>query len=95
MALIILAQVTAVPGKEDALRDALIGLLAPTRAEAGCLCYDMHADNTDPGFFMFYEIWESRELWLDHMASPHIKAHGIASDGMVAKVVLNEMTKVG
>jgi quinol monooxygenase YgiN len=95
MALIILAQITAVPGKEDALRAALNGLLAPTRAEAGCVVYDLHVDNTDPAFFMFYEIWESREAWLRHMESPHLKAHGSASEGMVAKVVLNEMTRLG
>ncbi len=27
----------------------------------------------DPGLFMFYENWESRPLWEQHMESPHLQ----------------------
>ena len=94
MTLTILAQITATPGHEDSLRDALHSLIAPTLAEDGCIQYDLHTDNDTPGFFVFYELWETRELWQAHMKSPHITAHGAASEGMVAHVQINEMTKV-
>lgn len=95
MPLTILAQITAAPGKEDFLREALLKIIEPTRAEAGCIQYDLHQDNSNPGFFVFFEIWESRELWQDHMVSPHIKAHGAATEGAVANVVLSEMSQIG
>ncbi len=94
MALTILAQITAAPGKEGLLRSELEKLVPVTRAEAGCLQYDLHADNENPGFFLFYENWESRELWQDHMKAPHLAAFRQATEGAVANLVLNEMTKI-
>lgn len=94
MALTVVARITAVAGEEEALRQALEALVAPTRAEAGCLQYDLHRDNDAPGVFLFFEIWESRALWQDHMAAPHILAHQAATGEMVADVALHEMTLI-
>jgi quinol monooxygenase YgiN len=55
MTLTIVAHITAVAGKADFLRSQLEALIAPTRAEAGCLQYDLHVDTTDPHVFLFFE----------------------------------------
>ncbi|MEM7240244.1 MAG: putative quinol monooxygenase [Pseudomonadota bacterium] len=94
MSLTILAQITAVPGKEDLVRSELEKLVPITRAEAGCLQYDLHVDTSEPGVFAFYENWETRELWQTHMNAPHLAAYMAATDGAVAAFVLNEMTKI-
>ncbi|MEM9762714.1 MAG: putative quinol monooxygenase [Pseudomonadota bacterium] len=94
MALTILAQITAVAGKEALVRAELEKLVPITRAEAGCLQYDLHGDNERPGFFAFYENWESREHWHTHMNAPHLAAYMAATDGAVANFVLNEMSKI-
>ncbi|MEL6483202.1 MAG: putative quinol monooxygenase [Pseudomonadota bacterium] len=94
MALTILAQITAVAGKEALVRAELEKLVPITRAEAGCLQYDLHVDNENPGFFVFYENWESRELWQTHMNAPHLAAYMAATEGAVANFVLNEMSKI-
>ena len=94
MALTILAQITAAPGKEDLVRTELEKLVPMTRAEAGCIQYDLHVDTETPGFFVFYEIWECRELWQHHMNAPHLAAYMQATDGAVSSFVLNEMTKI-
>ncbi|MEI7534331.1 MAG: antibiotic biosynthesis monooxygenase, partial [Verrucomicrobiae bacterium] len=39
----VVATFQARPGKETELKNALIGLVAPTRKEAGCINYDLHA----------------------------------------------------
>ncbi|MDH3669260.1 MAG: antibiotic biosynthesis monooxygenase [Paracoccaceae bacterium] len=91
MSLTILAQITAMPGKEDLVRRELEKLVPVTRAEAGCLNYDLHVDNENPGFFAFYENWESRELWQQHRNAPHLAAYMAATDGAAANFVLNEM----
>jgi hypothetical protein len=46
--LTIFAEAYAKPGKEEALRKVLLGLVAPTKKEAGCVQYDLHVDNDDP-----------------------------------------------
>ena len=94
MPLIILAQIAAVPGKEDLLRRELEKLVEVTRGEAGCVQYDLHQDNTAPGFFVFYETWESRDLWQQHMKAPHLAAYRAATEGAVAQFALNELTKI-
>ena len=93
MPLTILAQITASEGKEDLVRTELEKLVDITRAERGCLQYDLHIDNENPGFFVFYENWESRDLWQTHMNAPHLAAYAKATAGAVANFALNEMTK--
>ena len=94
MTLTIVAQITAEPGKHDLVRAELEKLVPITRAEAGCIQYDLHQDNENPGFFVFFENWESRELWQTHMNAPHLAAYMAATDGAVSNFVLNEMTKI-
>lgn len=93
MTLTILALVTAEDGKEAETRALLEGLVPPTIVEEGCIGYSMHCDNDTPGFFMFYETWASRDLWLKHLDAPHIVAHREDSKGVIANVILHEMTR--
>lgn len=94
MALTILAQITARSGKEAQLRHALEQLVGPTRAEAGCLQYDLHIDNETPGFFVFYETWESAAHLEAHSKSPHISAYRAASSEAVADFKMNRLTRL-
>jgi hypothetical protein len=38
----------AVPGHEEELAQHLLGLVGPTRAEPGCLVYNLHRDPENP-----------------------------------------------
>lgn len=62
------------PGKESDLRAALIGLLAPTRKENGCLNYDLHQAPDEPMKFLFHENWTDKASLDAHLQSPHVKA---------------------
>jgi len=44
----LIAHVRAKPGQESRVRQVLEGLLAPTRAEAGCINYDLHQSQKGP-----------------------------------------------
>lgn len=94
MPLTIVAHIHAVPGKEDQVRAALEKLIPTTRAEAGCLQYDLHQDTDTPQHFMFFENWESRALWQKHMNAPHLAAYMAATEGSVDRFVLHEMTQI-
>lgn len=72
--LIVAAKMVAKPGKEDALRATLMGLIEPTRAEAGCIQYDLHEEQGKPGTFLFFEKWKSKQALDEHSAMPYLKA---------------------
>lgn len=93
--LTIVAHIRAETGKIELVKAELVKLLDITRAEDGCVQYDLHQDNDDPAHFMFYENWTSRELWQQHMNAPHLAAYGAATEGAVASFTLHEMTQIG
>ena len=93
--LTIVADIFAKEDKVELVKAALLDLIAPTRAEAGCLQYDLHQDNENPAHFLFFEIWESRALWQDHMVADHIKAFGELTDGAIEKAIISEMSHIG
>ncbi|WP_299986091.1 putative quinol monooxygenase [uncultured Ruegeria sp.] len=93
--LTIVANIKANPDKIDLVKAELIKLIDITRSENGCINYDLHQDNENPAHFVFFENWESRELWQTHMGAPHLAAYMTTTDGAVAEFTLNEMTAIG
>ena len=81
--LTIIAKLKAKPGSEDRLYEACRKLVAPTRAEEGCINYDMHRSIEDPGLVMFYENWQTKPLWERHMESPHLAEFSAETEDMV------------
>ena len=72
--LTVVATFEARPGKETELRAALIGLVVPTRKEAGCINYDLHISTESPAKFLFHENWTGKPALEAHMLTPHIQA---------------------
>ena len=93
--LTIVANIKANPSKIDLVKAELLKLIDITRAEEGCINYDLHQDNENPAHFLFYENWESRELWQTHMGAPHLAADMEATEGAVEEFTLNEMSVIG
>jgi quinol monooxygenase YgiN len=71
--IVVVAEVKAKPGKEDALRARLLGLIEPTRAEEGCIQYNLHEAAGEPGRLLFYEIWRSKPDLDQHLATPYLQ----------------------
>ena len=90
--LTIVANITVNADNIDLVKAELLKLINTTRAEAGCINYDLHQDNDNPGHFLFYENWESRELWQDHMGNQHLLDYLSATEGAVEEFVISEMT---
>ena len=74
MAIRVVAHLTSKPETIDATRAALEGFIEPTRAEAGCVYYELMQNNADPTDFTFVEEWESNETLDAHLEAPHITA---------------------
>ena len=92
--LTIVANIKANNDKIELVKTELIKLIEITRAEEGCINYDLHQDNENPAHFMFYENWETRELWQTHMANLHLADYMAATEGAVAEFTLNEMNVI-
>jgi quinol monooxygenase YgiN len=80
----VIARVQARPGREEELRDELLSLLAPTRIETGCIDYDLHQSQEEPGLFLLFESWASREDLERHLESVHLRAFQRRAEGLLA-----------
>lgn len=92
--LTIIAHIYAKSDQVQWVQSQLIKLIDLTRAEEGCLQYDLHQDNEKPAHFLFFERWVSRELWQQHMKSQHVCDYVKATEHAVDHFTLNEMTSV-
>jgi quinol monooxygenase YgiN len=61
------------PGKDDAVRAAMVDMMNETAKEAGCLQYRFYRDVENPDAYRVYEEWESDAHLADHAASEHMK----------------------
>jgi len=82
--LTVVAEMQAKPGREEDLRKALLALIEPTRAEDGCVQYDLHIHSSDPARFVFYETWASEAHLARHAASAHLTAFVAAAGSLLA-----------
>lgn len=92
--LTIVANITANADTISLVREELEKLIDITRAEKGCLQYDLYQDNENPAHFMFYENWESRDLWQAHMTAQHLQDYLAATEGAVDELTVNELSHI-
>ena len=72
--LTIVVRIKAKPGKEGRVKRELIKLLAPTRAEPGCINFDLHQAVDDASLFLVHENWVSEEDLKQHFEMPYLQA---------------------
>ena len=66
--------INGVEGKEEELKQELLTLEAPTRAEPGNITYDLYQSTDKENQFMRLEVWQSPQALEEHKETPHIKA---------------------
>ncbi len=69
----VVARFRAMEGMDEKLKDLLLTLIEPSRADEGCISYDLHQAIDDPALFIFYENWQSKELLDKHAAASHLQ----------------------
>ncbi len=92
--LTIVAYIEAKKDKVDLVKNELLNLLEITRNEEGCINYNLHQNNDESNKFVFYENWESRELWQKHMNNDHLNEYMRNTEGSIEKFILQEMTEI-
>jgi quinol monooxygenase YgiN len=71
--LIVVATITAKQGNEAIVRAALERVVPHSRAEAGCLRYDLNLDLGNHASFIMLEAWRDQEALTAHEATPHFQ----------------------
>lgn len=74
MSVQVVAVIIAKPGSEEAVRDAMRGLVNPTREESGCIAYSLSESTAAPGTFITVEEWNNPADLDSHMQTPHIQS---------------------
>lgn len=69
-----ISRLTAAPGKEDQLREAILATVGPALAAPGNLGFVVHVSRDDPQHFLLFEHWTD-ELALEK----HMKDAGMLS----------------
>lgn len=92
--LTIIANIFANTDKIDTVKRALLLLVEQTHIEPGCVTYTLHQNNQDDAHFVFYENWQSYELWQQHMEAQSIKNYLAKVEGCIASFTINELTAI-
>lgn len=80
----VVAVLIATSGSESVVRDALSGLVVPTRQEQGCLSYDLYESGAAPGTFITVERWRSQADLDAHMQTAHVAQALVAAGDALA-----------
>jgi quinol monooxygenase YgiN len=81
----VVARARAKAGLEEQVRQEIIALIGPTRAEPGCINYDLHQSAADPAIFMLYENWVSMQDLDAHLAMPYLEAFKAKAPELLAE----------
>jgi len=71
--LTIVACIKAKPGMQEQMQQDLLSLLTPTRAEPGCITFDLLLDIQDPSVFLLYENWQNQAALDAHFQQSYVK----------------------
>jgi quinol monooxygenase YgiN len=69
----LVAHITSKPDTVEETKNVLRGLIEPTRAEEGCITYELLQSTEDPTRFTFVEEWTGDEALDAHFSTPHIQ----------------------
>ena len=69
---VVIATFTAQEGQSDALKTSLLEMIAPTRAEPGCLRYSMTVDTKNHHIYTMIERFKDQNAFEKHGETPHV-----------------------
>jgi quinol monooxygenase YgiN len=91
----IVAVITAKPGSQNEVGEALSGLIAPARAEAGCISYELFDSLLDPATFISVETWRSQEDFDAHLKAPYLQqAFASAGDHLAQPPAIHPLSPI-
>jgi quinol monooxygenase YgiN len=72
--------------RADEAQTLLQALRNASRAEAGCITFNVARSTDDPNAFVLYEEWKDQAALDFHYATPHFKQYGLEGIRPLASV---------
>ena len=82
----IIARFTPATGKRGALRNLLDHMVVPSRAEAGCLGYDLY-ESPESGQFVLLERYRDPGALHEHRSSRHYASYRAQLDDLLGEPI--------
>jgi quinol monooxygenase YgiN len=73
------------PGSEHHLRERMLALVKPSRAEPGVIAYEIFEDASRPGSVAFYELYRDGRALELHLEQPHLRQFFEDSTALLAR----------
>jgi len=91
----VFASFTPNEGQEAEVAATLGAMVAPTRGEPGCQCYDLYKSTDDLATFHLFEIYDDQAALDHHRTTGHYKAYRAAiADLLAAPIGVKILTSV-
>lgn len=84
--LTLIATIIARPGQAEAVEAGLRQLVPPSQAEAGCLQYNLHLHQEQPGRFIMVEQWQDAAALSAHQQTAHFLHFGQTCGSLLEQV---------
>ncbi|MET1080595.1 MAG: putative quinol monooxygenase [Pseudomonas sp.] len=94
MPLTLIATLTTLDAPSPALLEGLNRLIAASRAEPGCLQYDLHLQTDNPRVLVMIEQWRDAAALTEHQGSAHHQAFGQHFGALLQGVVLQHLQRI-
>jgi quinol monooxygenase YgiN len=93
MPLYIFARLEPKPGKELQVRDELVRVLEPTRAEPGCVRIHLYESTRGPLTYFIHSEWIDEAAFDAHVEMPHTRRFAGAVDDLIVDPLKAVRTK--
>lgn len=70
---VVIAKINALDGYEIDVATQIDGLAILTRAENGCIRYEIYRDPQNNGSTLIYEVWTDFAAWRAHVGTAHLQ----------------------
>jgi quinol monooxygenase YgiN len=92
---IVLVQVQVRPELLDEFKSAILNNAARSvERDPGCYRFDVLQREDDPTRWVFYEVYENEQAWVQHRASPHFLAFKEVGDRALISRDVTKLTGV-
>ncbi|MFZ9659668.1 MAG: putative quinol monooxygenase [Arcobacteraceae bacterium] len=82
-------------GCEDKMKELLTAMVAPSKAETGCLFYEIFQYENNLNKFMAVETWENEEALDGHKASDHYRIYKTSYEPFCDNKYTDELVVLG
>jgi len=92
---IVLVQVQVKPDLLDEFKPAILNNAARSvERDPGCYRFDVLQREDDPTRWVFYEVYEHEQAWVQHRASPHFLAFKEVGDRALVSRDVTKLTGI-